>query len=113
MPGGKAALRQMIDDLRRSAPSYPRMSPYLAGKMRQQLPEIQSVLGALGTPESIFFRGVGPDGNDLYGVKFSNGWGGDPAGPSTVRRTTPLPGSDEALQRYIDGIQEALPTTSG
>jgi hypothetical protein len=73
MPGGKAALRQMIEDLSRSAPSYERMSPYLADKMRRQLPQIQSVLGALGAPESIFFRGVGPGGNDIYGVKFANG----------------------------------------
>jgi hypothetical protein len=229
MPGGKDALRRMIEDLRRSAPSYQRMSPYLADKMRQRLPEIQSVLGALGTPESIFFRGVGPGGNDIYGVKFSNGSGefridlaadgtirdalvrpdgdgtlggveacsleatlksshdtapirlsltnrsgadirlfsldlggqriangvlandrsmelltsidrplvvadqagqcreivlpgqltrvhlveplrsGDPPGPSVVRRTTPLPGSDEALQRYIDGIRRGAP----
>jgi beta-lactamase regulating signal transducer with metallopeptidase domain len=73
MPGGRAALRQLIEDLRRSAPSYERMSPYLADKMRRQLPQIQSVLGALGAPESIFFRGVGPGGNDIYGVKFTNG----------------------------------------
>jgi hypothetical protein len=229
IPGGKAAVRQIIEDLRSSAPSYARMSPYLADKMRRQLPEIQSVLVALGAPESIFFRGVGPGGNDIYGVKFAHGsaefridlladgtirdaqvrpdgdgtlggvaacaleptlrssrdtapirlsltnrsgadirlfsldlggariangvlandrsmdvlssierplvvadqvgrcleivlpgqltrvhvveplQSGDPAGPSAIRRTTPLPGSDEALQRYIDGIRRGAP----
>ena len=28
---------------------------------------------ALGAVESIFFRGVGPGGYDIYGVKFANG----------------------------------------
>jgi hypothetical protein len=31
------------------------------------------MLKALGTVESIFFRGVGPGGYDIYGVKFANG----------------------------------------
>jgi hypothetical protein len=75
MPGGTAALRQMIEDLRRSAPSYERMSLFFADKMRRQLPEIQSVLAALGAPELFFFRGVGPGGYDIYGVKFANGSG--------------------------------------
>ena len=29
---------------------------------------------ALGAIESIFFRGVGPGGYDIYGVKFVNGF---------------------------------------
>ena len=31
------------------------------------------MLKALGAVESIFFRGVGPGGYDIYGVKFANG----------------------------------------
>jgi hypothetical protein len=58
MPGGKAALVQMIDDLRRNPPTYQRMSPQLADKMRRQLPELQSTLEALGILESgLFPRG--------------------------------------------------------
>jgi hypothetical protein len=33
------------------------------------------MLTVLGPPESIFFRGVGPGGYDIYGVKFANGFG--------------------------------------
>jgi BlaR1 peptidase M56 len=73
LPGGKDALRRTIDDLRQSPPSYARMSPQLADKLRRQLPELQSMLGALGALESIFFRGVGPFGLDAYGGKFANG----------------------------------------
>jgi hypothetical protein len=100
MRGGKAALRQMIDDLRRRAPSYARMSPYLAGKMRQQLPEIQSVLGALETPESIFFGVVGLGGNDIYGVKFGNGSGEfriDLTADGTIRDALVRPDGDGTL----------------
>jgi hypothetical protein len=72
-PGAKAALLRMIDDLRHSPPGYERMSPYLADKMRRQLPELQSTLEALGTLEQVFFRAVGPTGNDVYVVKFAKG----------------------------------------
>jgi hypothetical protein len=73
MPGAKAALLQMIDDLRRNPPTYQRMSPQLADKMRRQLPELQSTLEALGILEQVFFRAVGPTGHDVYLVKFANG----------------------------------------
>jgi beta-lactamase regulating signal transducer with metallopeptidase domain len=73
LPGGKDALRRTIDDLRRSPPSYALMSPQLAAKLRRQLPELQSMLGGLGALQSLFFRGVGPFGLDIYGGKFANG----------------------------------------
>ena len=31
------------------------------------------MFAALGAVESIFFRGVGPGGYDIYGAKFANG----------------------------------------
>ena len=73
LPGAKAALRQTIEDVRRGVPSYERMSPQLGDKLRQQLPWLHTVIGTLGAVESIFFRGVGPGGYDIYGVKFANG----------------------------------------
>jgi hypothetical protein len=73
MPGGKAALHRMIDDLRRSPPSYERMSPQLVDKMRRQSPELQATLEALGTLEQVFFRAVAPTGQDVYLVKFTSG----------------------------------------
>jgi beta-lactamase regulating signal transducer with metallopeptidase domain len=72
-PGDKDALRRTIDDLGRSTPSYAMMSPQLAAKLRGRLPELQSMLGALGALQSLFFRGVGPFGLDIYGGKFANG----------------------------------------
>lgn len=75
MPGARAALLRMIDDLRRDPPAYERMSPQLADKMRRQLPQLQSMLEAFGATEQVSFRGVGPNGPDIYTVKFANGAG--------------------------------------
>jgi hypothetical protein len=112
----------MVEDLGHSAPSYQRMSPNLAGKMRRQLPEIQSVLAALGAPESISigrrvvvadqagqcreivlpgqltrFHAVEPLRPDT------------PPGASAARRMTPIPGSDETSQQFIDGGRHGAP----
>ena len=72
-PGGKAAILQGIEDLQRGAPNYDRMSAQLAARLRRQLSQQHAMLKALGSVESIFFRGVGPGGYDIYGVKFANG----------------------------------------
>jgi beta-lactamase regulating signal transducer with metallopeptidase domain len=110
MPGGKAALRQMIEDLRRSAPSYQRMSPFLADNMRRQLPEIQSMLGALGAPELFFFRGVGPGGYDIYGVKFAHGSGEFRiylTSDGTIKDAVVHPDGDGTLGGIVDCALEA------
>jgi hypothetical protein len=73
-PGGKAAVLQAIDDLQRNAPNYDRMSPQLADSVRRNIAELHAMLTALGAAESIFFRGVGPGGYDIYGAKFANGF---------------------------------------
>lgn len=49
------------------------MSPQLAANIRNESAQLQAMLAALGSVESIYFRGVGPGGYDFYGVKFSNG----------------------------------------
>ena len=49
------------------------MSVALAAKVRRQIAQIHPMLKALGAVELIFFRGVGPGGYDIYGVKFANG----------------------------------------
>ena len=41
--------------------------------MHRQLPKLRAMLTALGDMESIFFRGVGPAGYDIYGAKFAKG----------------------------------------
>ncbi|MES1149201.1 MAG: M56 family metallopeptidase, partial [Bradyrhizobium guangdongense] len=72
-PGGKEAILRGIEDLRRGAPNYERMSPMLANKIRRQAYELQAAFIALGKVETMFFRGVGPGGYDIYGAKFENG----------------------------------------
>jgi len=74
LPGSKEAILRGIEDLRRGAPNYDRMSASLAAKIRRQASELQAMFTALGAVESIFFRGVGPGGYDFYGVKFTNGF---------------------------------------
>jgi hypothetical protein len=71
--GSKDAILRGIEDLQRGAPNYDRMSAPLAAKIRRQVPQVRAMLKALGVVESIFFRGVGPGGYDIYGVKFVNG----------------------------------------
>ena len=72
--GSKDAVLRTIAELQRAAPNYDRMSRSLADSMRPQMPQLQSMLTALGSVDSIFFRGVGPGGYDIYGVKFANGF---------------------------------------
>ena len=74
LPGGKEAILRGIEDLRRGAPNYDRMSASLAAKIRRQASELQAMFNAFGAVDSIFFRGVGPGGYDVYGVKFANGF---------------------------------------
>lgn len=73
LPGSKEAILRGIGDLQRGAPNYDKMSASLAAKIRPQVSELQTMFTALGAVESIFFRGVGPGGYDIYGVKFANG----------------------------------------
>jgi bla regulator protein blaR1 len=72
-PGSKEAVLRGIADMQRGAPNYERMSAGLAAKIRQQAPQLQAMLQSLGAVSSIFFRGVGPGGYDIYGMKFANG----------------------------------------
>jgi hypothetical protein len=120
MPGGKAAVRQVIEDLSRSTPTFERMAPWLADKIRRQLPELQPVLRALGAPESIFFRGVGPGGYDIYGVKFANGSGDtriDLAADGTIKDVLIHPDGDGtvggvapcALEPTLKSSRDAVP----
>jgi hypothetical protein len=71
--GGKEVILRGIEDLRSGTPNYDRMSAPLAAKVHRQLGELTATVAALGAVESIFFRGVGPGGYDIYGAKFENG----------------------------------------
>jgi hypothetical protein len=74
LPGSKEAVLRGIADMQRGAPNYDRMSASLAAKVRREASQMHPMFKALGTVESIFFRGVGPGGYDIYGVKFANGF---------------------------------------
>jgi hypothetical protein len=71
--GSEDALRDAVDGLQRGAPDYARMTPPLADHLRQQLTQLRTQMTALGAVESVFFKGVGPGGYDVYGVKFAGG----------------------------------------
>jgi beta-lactamase regulating signal transducer with metallopeptidase domain len=71
--GGKEMILRGIEDLRLGTPNYDRMSAPLAAKVHRQLDELHATFVALGPVESLFFRGVGPGGYDIYGAKFENG----------------------------------------
>jgi hypothetical protein len=74
LPGSKEAVLRGIADMQRGAPNYDRMSASLAAKVRREASQMHPMFKALGAVESIFFRGVGPGGYDIYGVKFANGF---------------------------------------
>jgi beta-lactamase regulating signal transducer with metallopeptidase domain len=71
--GSRDAVLRTITGLRSGAPDYEGMSLPLADNMRRQMAELHAMLAALGPVESVFFRGVGPGGYDIYGAKFANG----------------------------------------
>jgi len=71
--GSREAILRGIDDMQRGAPNYDRMSIPLAAAIRGQAAQLMSMLKAFGAVDSIYFRGVGPGGYDIYGVKFANG----------------------------------------
>lgn len=73
-PGSKEAVLRGIEDMQRGTPNYERMSARLAANIRRQESQLVPMFQSLGAVESIFFRGVGPGGYDIYGVKFANGF---------------------------------------
>jgi beta-lactamase regulating signal transducer with metallopeptidase domain len=73
VPGSKDAVLQLIRELQQGAPDYARMNPLLAEAVRPRAANLQATLTAFGSVDAAFFRGVGPGGYDIYGVKFANG----------------------------------------
>jgi hypothetical protein len=74
MPGGEAALRQIVEGLARGDLDFEGVSPRLASKLHKQLAHLPKTLALFGAIESVSFRGVGPGGYDAYGVKFAKGF---------------------------------------
>jgi hypothetical protein len=99
-PGAGAGLRAMIEDLRHDAPGSVRMSLQLADRVRQSARPFSETLRALGAVKLIFFRGMGPGGYVIYGVKFANGVAEfriDLAADGTIENFNFRPGGDGTL----------------
>lgn len=78
MPGSEERLRRVIEEHRIGKPDFDRMSEPLAQLAREQLPIIVPELERMGEVETITFKGVGPDGFDVFDVRFEHGkleWG--------------------------------------
>jgi CubicO group peptidase (beta-lactamase class C family) len=72
-PGSEAAVRRMIGELQTGKPNYDLMSPELSEVTRQQLPQLEPMIAAMGALQSVIFKGVGPGGADIYQVNFEKG----------------------------------------
>jgi beta-lactamase regulating signal transducer with metallopeptidase domain len=72
-PGSRAAALRLIEDVQHSAPGDPLIGLQLGDPVRQRLPQLRTMFSALGPLQSLFFRGVGPGGYDIYGAEFANG----------------------------------------
>jgi hypothetical protein len=72
--GSKAALLREIHDLEAYAPGDARLEQ-MAENVRRQVAPLHAMLAAFGEVESVFFRGVGPGGYDIYGAEFAGGLG--------------------------------------
>jgi BlaR1 peptidase M56 len=72
--GSKAALLREIHDLEAYTPGDARLEQ-MAENVRRQVAPLHAMLVAFGAVESVFFRGVGPGGYDIYGAQFTNGLG--------------------------------------
>jgi hypothetical protein len=73
LPGSKEEVLRAIADLQSGSPTFERMTAALTAKIHRAASELEPAFKALGSVKSIFFRGVGAGGYDVYGVKFANG----------------------------------------
>lgn len=72
-PGTEASLRRYLESLERGQPNYEEMPQPLADVVRRQLPEILAMIHRWGSLQSIVFKGVSPNGMDVYDVTFEHG----------------------------------------
>jgi bla regulator protein blaR1 len=68
-PGSEAALRRMIDAMRRGKPNYDEMTPWFADLVRQLVPGWTDKVANYGSAQSVEFRRVGVLGGDVYEVR--------------------------------------------
>jgi hypothetical protein len=71
--GSEAALRGNIEDRQLGQPNYNSMGPELAANVRQNLSIVREELESLGALQSLTFKGVAPNGSDIYIAHFAKG----------------------------------------
>ena len=71
--GSEAALRKLVEGLLSGMLDYAGMTPEFAEATRQQLAGLQGGHRAMGSIQSIEFRGVGNGGWDIYQVRHEKG----------------------------------------
>jgi CubicO group peptidase (beta-lactamase class C family) len=69
-PATEAAVRRTIEEWRAGKPDYDKMSPMLVNVTRQNLTDLQARVVDFGAVKSIAFKGVTPNGADIYDVAF-------------------------------------------
>lgn len=72
-PLSEPTIRRTADELARGEPNYDLLLPGMQEVTRAQLPGLQRMFQSLGAIETVTFVEVGPQGGDVFDVKFANG----------------------------------------
>lgn len=72
-PGTQAAVRHQIAAMVKGHADYSAMSPTLASAARQQASSVSQMFAKLGAFKSLTFKGVSPQGLDVYDATFAHG----------------------------------------
>jgi CubicO group peptidase (beta-lactamase class C family) len=72
-PQSEPTLRRYIEYLRSASVDYGQLSVPIAQMTRQRLSEFTSLVVHLGKIEAVSFKGVAPNGADIFDVRFDNG----------------------------------------
>lgn len=72
-PGTEAAVRHQIESLVKGEADYSAMAPPLAAAARQQASMVSQTFSQLGAFQSLTFKGVSPQGLDVYDAAFAQG----------------------------------------
>jgi hypothetical protein len=73
-PQNDVAARKFIETLSKGMPDYSTMSAELTESIREQLPDIQKTLTAMGPVQSVELRGVDDQGHGVYDVRHEKGY---------------------------------------
>jgi len=124
-PGTERALRHLIESWQRHQPDFAALTPAMAIPFMRAEAHVQREIDQSGPLKSITFRGISPEGWDIYSVAFANTlntWNVAPLTPdgkiptlgywpayARGDRTRPNPGTEAALRRQIEGWERDQP----